>query len=77
MLGFAMHDIPILVAKGLLKPLGRPTANAAKFFATSTIQELREDANWLSKATDTLRLHWKEKNSRRSKGKEQEPVVLI
>ncbi|WP_404420535.1 hypothetical protein [Nibricoccus sp. IMCC34717] len=28
------HDVPVLVAAGLLKPLGKPEANSVKYFAT-------------------------------------------
>lgn len=33
--GMSPHDIPILVANGLLKPLGNPVQSSVKFFATS------------------------------------------
>ena len=36
LLGFAEHDIPILVRKGLLKSLGNPVPNAVKYFAKNT-----------------------------------------
>jgi hypothetical protein len=62
LLGFATHDIPILVAKGLLKPLGQPTTNAIKFFALASLQELREDPRWLGRATETICQHWRLKN---------------
>jgi len=32
-LGFAPHAVPVLVAAGLLKPLGQPARNAVKYFA--------------------------------------------
>jgi hypothetical protein len=53
-LGFAPHDIPILVGAGLLKPLGRPASNGTKYFATATLQELRADVKWLSTHTNRL-----------------------
>lgn len=37
-LGCQAHDIPILVAARLIKPLGNPAPNAIKFFATSERQ---------------------------------------
>ena len=46
LLGFAPHDIPVLVNAGLLKPLGHPPASGTKFFATATLLKLREDLNW-------------------------------
>jgi hypothetical protein len=62
-LGFAPHDIPMLVAEGLLKPLGHPPANGSKYFATATLQELRRDLRWLTRATDAIVNHWKRKNA--------------
>ena len=65
------HDIPILVAHGLLKPLGRPAENTVKYFATVAIRELMNDPKWLAKATDTTRTHWQMKNARKSANAEQ------
>jgi hypothetical protein len=65
-LGFAPHAIPILISAGLLKPLGHPPANAVKYFATATLTELRDDAQWLARATDALTRYWQHKNARAS-----------
>ena len=62
-LGFAAHDIPILVHSGLLKPLGHPPSNGVKYFASATLSQLRDDAQWLSRATDAIIKYWKNKNS--------------
>jgi hypothetical protein len=43
------HDVPILVATRLLKPLGNPPANGIKFFATADLVELAKDRAWLVK----------------------------
>ena len=64
-LGFAPHDIPVLVSAGLLKPLGHPPASGTKFFATATLQKLRDDINWLSRASDAIVRHWQAKNARK------------
>src|SRR5208282_451504 len=64
-LGFAPHDIPVLVSAGLLKPLGHPPASGTKFFATATLEKLRGDINWLSRASDTIVQHWQTKNARK------------
>jgi hypothetical protein len=61
-LGFAVHDIPVLTAAGLLKPLGRPTPTAVKYFATVELEALRADAHWLSKATEAVMARWRFKN---------------
>lgn len=61
-LGFQVHDIPTLVAAGLLKPLGKPVANGPKFFASVELQRLRDDAKWLARASDAIAAHWRRKN---------------
>lgn len=43
-LGFSPHEIPILMADGLLKPLGRPPTTGTKYFSTAELAELRKDA---------------------------------
>ena len=62
-LGFATHDIPILIRAGPLKPLGRPGSNAVKYFAAATLAHLREDTQWLARASDALIRYWQEKNA--------------
>ena len=37
------HDVPILVASRLLKPLGNPPANGIKFFAREDMIKLTRD----------------------------------
>ena len=73
-LGFSPHDIPILVSKGLLKPLGNPAPNGGKYFAASALKELREDVHWLSRASNAILIHWRSKNARRLKGAKTEPA---
>ena len=53
-LGFQSHDIPSLVAAGLLTPLGRikKGKNTVKFFSMIEVLEKRSDPKWLSRATD-------------------------
>ena len=65
-LGFAPHAIPILISAGLLKPLGRPAANGVKYFATATLAELRDDTQWLARASDALTRYWQHKNARKA-----------
>ena len=66
-LGFAPHDVPILVSAGLLKPLGHPPANGLKYFATAMLEELRRDPQWLARASDARVRYWRVKNGSRSK----------
>jgi len=64
-LGFSAHEIPILIARNLLKPLGHPAPNGPKFFLTATIEDLRRDKNWHGKATDAVTEYWRSKNGRK------------
>jgi len=70
-LGFAPHDIPVLIAERLLKPLGKPVPNAIKYFAAIEILQLADDASWLSKATQAVYEHWKTKNANRENAQPQ------
>jgi hypothetical protein len=58
------HDVPVLVAAKLLKPLGNPPQNGLKFFATVDVLELVKDRSWLARVTNTVIQHWHEKNAR-------------
>lgn len=68
-LGFEPDHIPILVSTGLLKPLGQPPAGAMKFFLTTEIEQKKADARWMTKASEVIRLKWKEKNERAAKNR--------
>src|SRR6266404_522353 len=73
LLGFQPHDIAILVSCGLLKPLGRPASNSIRYFACVDIDLLREDREWLDKATRTISRHWQEKNGTVKPSRETSP----
>jgi hypothetical protein len=57
-LGFAEHDIPILIRFGHLKPLGNPAPNASKWFSTVEILKVGTNREWLDKATKRLSQYW-------------------
>lgn len=57
------HDVPILVAARLLKPLGNPQKNGIKFFATSELLEQVKDKAWLIKLTNAVNQHWQRNNA--------------
>jgi hypothetical protein len=62
------HDIPVLIAAGLLKPLGGScAAQMVKYFAAAELEKLHRNTQWLFRATDAVRRHWERKNARRSK----------
>jgi hypothetical protein len=60
-MGLQAHEVLILSRSGLLKPLGKPR-RGPKRFATAALLPLAEDPTWLSRATDTIARHWREKN---------------
>ena len=66
-LGFDPHEIPILVAGNLLKPLGKPARNCTKFFATEMLEQLRHDEKWLARASDAIATYWRQRNARKRK----------
>jgi len=57
------HDVPILVAARLLKPLGNPSPYNVKFFAASELLEQVQDRMWLAKVTNALNQHWQKRNA--------------
>ena len=64
-LGFEPHEIPMLVAAELLKPLGHPPRNSTKFFATEILEQLRHDEKWLARASDAICAYWRQSNARK------------
>ena len=75
-LGFMPHDIPVLVRAGLLKPLVR-SPQATKYFATVALAKLREDTQWLTRASEAINKNWRLKNQRDAvagKGNASTPV---
>ena len=71
-LGCQPHDVPILVASRLLKPLGNPPPNGVKYFSTAELLELLNDRSWLAKMTNAIAQHWHRKNARK-----QIPVEIL
>lgn len=61
LLNFAEHDIAVLIKARVLEPLGSPAANAPKYFARRTIEEVAADPAWLSKATKAVSQYWRKK----------------
>ena len=70
------HDVPLLVAAKLIKPLGNPPQNGIKFFATKEVLELAQDAKWLHKATVAIYQHWHQRNARRKETPEEETLLV-
>lgn len=75
------HDVPVLVAAGLLKPLGNPPQNGTKFFAASEVIERSDDLKWLGRVTAAIHGHWRMQNARKNHATRNgalngDPVVL-
>jgi hypothetical protein len=66
LLGFADHDLPVLMAARLLKPLGNPAANAPKYFAAAEVERLAGDTKWLGAATTAISKYWRRKREART-----------
>ena len=64
-LGFNSHDMPVLVAERLLKPLGNPAHNAVKYFASADIESCARNPEWLHRATKAVYAHWAGQNKKR------------
>ncbi len=60
------HDVPVLVAARLLKPLGTPQPNSVKYFAAVDVLELTKDRSWLAKMTNAVSQHWRTKNQHKA-----------
>ena len=61
------HDVAALLKAKLLKPLGHPTPNAVKLFATADVLALAQDRAGLVKVTQTIYAHWQDKNARKKR----------
>jgi len=68
LLGFAVHDIPVLVKARLLKPLGNPRQQAVKYFSSAEIEKCARDPDFLNRATKATYRYWENQNARRRSG---------
>lgn len=76
-LGFSQHEIPVLVAEGLLKPLGRPPETGVKYFATVALDELRRDPKWLARASDAIVNYWRTRNGNKKAHRGMNPDAPV
>jgi hypothetical protein len=61
------HDIPALIHARLLKPLGNPSVNGTKYFATADLLETAKDRVWLVKMTTAINTHWQKQNAKKGR----------
>ena len=73
MLGLGEHDIPVLIAAGLLKPLGDPPTNAVKYFSTVTVLEMAGESTVLNEIRSTVYQYWRHKNAGNAKPRRFRP----
>lgn len=59
------HDVPVLVAAKVLKPLGNPPPNSVKYFAANEVLEQMRNRLWLSQLTNAINQHWQLKNHKK------------
>jgi len=77
LLGFAEHDIQILMHVGKLTALGDPAPNAPKWFAAIEVIRLAADRDWLNKATRDVSKYWRHKRERQFKAKPTSRPALV
>lgn len=65
MLGFDDDEISVLVTRKLLKPLGKPTPNATKYFSRRYIEALMNNEPFLNRGTQAIYDYHREKNGRK------------
>jgi len=75
LLGFAEHDIQILMAVGKLTPLGDPAPNAPKWFAAVEMIRLAADQDWSHKATKEIAKYWRQKRQRYQCSAPAQPIL--
>jgi hypothetical protein len=72
--GWPLYFFPVLMRTGHLKPLGKPTQNSRKWFATCELERLSADPVWLDKAIRIVEKHVHDSN-RKQRGNSTERCV--
>jgi hypothetical protein len=71
MFGWPEYFLPVLMRAGHLRPLGKPSQNSRKWFATVELQLLARDRDWLDRAIRIVEKHVQQMNEKRGKSFEQ------
>lgn len=71
------HEVPILVAAGLLKPLEHPRPNRVTFFAVSEVLALVKEEAWRTKITNAVNHHRHKRTGMRQSVWQMVWLVLI
>jgi hypothetical protein len=56
----------VLIAAGLLKPLGHPPPSGSNYCALAELEKLRSDTRWLARTPNAKLSHWRRRNAGRS-----------
>jgi hypothetical protein len=72
----AKERIHVLSNATVLRPLGNPSAMAAKYFWEAEISRLEQDEEWLDKAVRTIREYWRQKKARKGNSQMDEREVI-
>jgi len=75
LLGLQLYEVPILVRAKLLCPLGKPSQNSRKLFATCEILELMANRQWLDLATKTVQRYIQQSNAKMRQKPMPEPTI--
>jgi hypothetical protein len=77
LLGFAEHDVQVLLRVGKLTPLGDPAPNAPKWFSAVELIRLATDRDWLSRASREVSKYWRHKRERCAKSRVFSPAEPV
>lgn len=77
MLGWPEYFVPVLMRAGHLRPLGKPSQNSRKWFATVELEHLSRDREWLDKAIRIVEKHVQQMNGKQRSKAEEENICHI
>jgi hypothetical protein len=72
--GWPAYYMPFLVSAGHLKPLGKPSQNSRKWFATVELERLAADPEWLDKSIRIIEKRIQAMNGKQ-KGKDDDALA--
>lgn len=67
-------DIPVLVNRGLITPLGNPPPNSTKYFSPAEVLDLAGDPERMGAICNALYRHWQDKNAAKTKGSQRRDI---
>lgn len=61
------HDVPVIAAAKIIKPIGDPVGNATKHYLTQEIIELSRNRAFLTRMENAIHQYWRGKNARKKR----------